>query len=68
MFGKVQENPQTENTLLSKKFPYGVSKLYAHWMTINYRESYDIFGAMAFCLIKNLHYEGKTLCIHSDSA
>ncbi|MET4694125.1 GDPmannose 4,6-dehydratase [Endozoicomonas sp. NE40] len=45
MFGKVQEVPQTELTPLYPRSPYGVAKLYAHWMTINYRESYDIFGA-----------------------
>lgn len=45
MFGKVQEIPQTEKTPFWPRSPYGVAKLYAHWMTINYRESYDIFGA-----------------------
>lgn len=45
MFGKVQQIPQTEATPLYPRSPYGVAKLYAHWMTINYRESYDIFGA-----------------------
>ncbi|MFI4957434.1 MAG: GDP-mannose 4,6-dehydratase [Gammaproteobacteria bacterium] len=45
MFGKVQEVPQTESTPFYPRSPYGVAKLYAHWMTINYRESYDIFGA-----------------------
>lgn len=44
MFGKVQAIPQTENTPFYPRSPYGVAKLYAHWMTINYRESYDIFG------------------------
>jgi GDPmannose 4,6-dehydratase len=44
MFGKVQQIPQTEATPLYPRSPYGVAKLYAHWMTINYRESYDIFG------------------------
>ncbi len=44
MFGKVQEIPQTESTPFYPRSPYGVAKLYAHWMTINYRESYDIFG------------------------
>ena len=44
MFGKVQEIPQSETTPFYPKSPYGVAKLYAHWMTINYRESYDIFG------------------------
>jgi len=45
MFGLVQEVPQTERTPLYPRSPYGVAKLYAHWMTINYRESYDIFGS-----------------------
>jgi GDPmannose 4,6-dehydratase len=45
MFGKVQEVPQTEATPFYPRSPYGAAKLYAHWMTINYRESYDIFGA-----------------------
>ena len=44
MFGKVQEVPQTEATPFYPRSPYGVAKLYAHWMTINYRESYDIFA------------------------
>ena len=42
MFGKVQETPQTELTPFYPRSPYGVSKLFAHWMTINYRESYDM--------------------------
>ena len=45
MFGKVQAIPQDENTPFYPRSPYGVAKLYAHWMTINYRESYDIYGA-----------------------
>ena len=45
MFGKVQAVPQCENTPFYPRSPYGVSKLFAHWMTINYRESYDIFGS-----------------------
>jgi GDPmannose 4,6-dehydratase len=44
MFGKVQTIPQTEDTSFYPRSPYGVAKLYAHWMTINYRESYGIFG------------------------
>jgi len=44
MFGEVQEIPQKESTPFYPRSPYGVAKLYAHWMTINYRESYDIFG------------------------
>lgn len=45
MFGKVQAIPQVEETPFYPRSPYGVAKLYAHWMTINYRESYDIFGS-----------------------
>ena len=45
MFGKVQAIPQKENTPFYPRSPYGVAKLYAHWLTINYRESYDIFGS-----------------------
>ncbi len=44
MFGKVQAIPQIETTPFYPRSPYGVAKLYAHWMTINYRESYGIFG------------------------
>ena len=44
LFGKVQETPQTEKTPFYPRSPYGFSKLFAHWATINYRESYDIFG------------------------
>lgn len=45
MFGKVQTVPQNENTPFYPRSPYAVAKLYAHWMTINYRESYGIFGS-----------------------
>ncbi|MBB5419355.1 GDP-mannose 4,6-dehydratase [Paraburkholderia sp. JPY303] len=45
MFGKVQAIPQEESTPFYPRSPYGVAKLYAHWMTVNYRESYNIFGS-----------------------
>ena len=44
MFGMVQAVPQDESTPFYPRSPYGVAKLYAHWMTVNYRESYNIFG------------------------
>jgi GDPmannose 4,6-dehydratase len=44
MFGKVREAPQTELTTFHPRSPYGVAKLYAHWMTLNYRESFDMFA------------------------
>lgn len=45
MFGKVQAVPQVEDTPFYPRSPYGVAKLYAHWITVNYRESYNIFGS-----------------------
>jgi GDPmannose 4,6-dehydratase len=45
MFGKVQAVPQSEDTPFYPRSPYGAAKLYAHWMTVNYRESYGIFGS-----------------------
>jgi GDPmannose 4,6-dehydratase len=44
MFGKVVESPQTERTPFYPRSPYGVAKLYAHWITVNYRESYGMFA------------------------
>jgi GDPmannose 4,6-dehydratase len=44
MFGKVRQTPQDENTPFYPRSPYGVAKVYGHWMTINYRESYDMFA------------------------
>ncbi len=44
MFGKVQETPQSERTSFWPRSPYGVAKVYGHWITVNYRESYDLFA------------------------
>ncbi len=44
MFGKVQETPQNEKTNFYPRSPYGVAKVYAHWITVNYREAYNIFA------------------------
>ena len=44
MFGKVREVPQSETTPFYPRSPYGVAKVYGHWITVNYRESYNIFG------------------------
>jgi GDPmannose 4,6-dehydratase len=44
MFGKVQQVPQTERTPFYPRSPYGVAKVYGHWITVNYRESYDLFA------------------------
>ncbi|UKS24988.1 GDP-mannose 4,6-dehydratase [Paenibacillus sp. HWE-109] len=45
MFGKVVETPQTETTPLYPRSPYGAAKVYGHWMTVNYRESFDMFAS-----------------------
>lgn len=59
MYGKVQAVPQNEETPFYPRSPYGVSKLYAHWMTINYRESYDIFGSCGILFNHESPLRGK---------
>ena len=49
MFGKVREVPQTELTPFYPRSPYGVSKVFGHYITVNYRESYDLFAVRASC-------------------
>jgi GDPmannose 4,6-dehydratase len=49
MFGKVQEVPQRETTPFYPRSPYGVAKLYGHWITVNYRESYGLFACSGIC-------------------
>lgn len=49
MFGKVQEVPQKETTPFYPRSPYGVAKVYGHWITINYRESYKMFSVSGIC-------------------
>ena len=49
MFGKVREVPQTESTPFYPRSPYGVAKVYGHWITVNYRESYDLFACSGIC-------------------
>ena len=44
MFGRVQESPQNESTSFYPRSPYGVAKVYGHWITVNYRESYNLFA------------------------
>ncbi|MCW8155321.1 GDP-mannose 4,6-dehydratase [Stutzerimonas stutzeri] len=59
MFGEVQQVPQTEATPFYPRSPYGVAKLYAHWMTINYRESYGIFGTSGILFNHESPLRGK---------
>lgn len=49
MFGKVLEVPQTEKTPFYPRSPYGVAKVYGHWITVNYRESYDLYACSGIC-------------------
>lgn len=59
MFGEVQQIPQTEATPFYPRSPYGVAKLYAHWMTVNYRESYGIFGTSGILFNHESPLRGK---------
>ncbi|MGK4343695.1 GDP-mannose 4,6-dehydratase [Ectopseudomonas oleovorans] len=59
MFGEVQQIPQTEATPFYPRSPYGAAKLYAHWMTVNYRESYGIFGTSGILFNHESPLRGK---------
>lgn len=59
MFGKVQEIPQKESTPFYPRSPYGVAKLYAHWMVVNYRESYGIFATSGILFNHESPLRGK---------
>jgi GDPmannose 4,6-dehydratase len=59
MFGEVQAIPQAENTPFYPRSPYGVAKLFAHWTTINYRESYGIFGTSGILFNHESPLRGK---------
>jgi GDPmannose 4,6-dehydratase len=59
MFGKAQAAPQSESTPFYPRSPYGVAKLFAHWSTINYRESYGIFGASGILFNHESPLRGK---------
>lgn len=60
MFGKVQEIPQKETTPFYPRSPYGVSKLFSHWITVNYRESYNIFACSGILFNHESERRGKT--------
>ena len=60
MFGKVQSFPQTEKTPFYPRSPYAISKVYAHWITINYRESYKIFAANGILFNHESPLRGET--------
>jgi GDPmannose 4,6-dehydratase len=60
LFGKVQEFPQNENTSFHPRSPYAVAKLYAHWITINYRESYGIYACNGILFNHESPIRGET--------
>jgi GDPmannose 4,6-dehydratase len=60
MYGKVVETPQLETTPFYPRSPYGVAKLYAHWITVNYRESYDIHGSCGILFNHESPRRGET--------
>ena len=60
MFGKVMEIPQTEKTPFYPRSPYGVAKVYAHWITVNYRESYKIFACNGILFNHESPVRGET--------
>jgi GDPmannose 4,6-dehydratase len=59
MFGKVREVPQNENTPFYPRSPYGVAKVYGHYITVNYRESYDIFAVSGICFNHESERRGR---------
>jgi len=59
MFGEVQEIPQKETTPFYPRSPYGVAKLYGHWIVVNYRESYNIFGCSGILFNHESPLRGK---------
>lgn len=60
MYGKVQEVPQSETTPFYPRSPYGVSKLYGHWLTVNYREAYNIFACCGILFNHESPKRGET--------
>lgn len=60
LYGKVQEIPQTEKTPFYPRSPYGVAKLYAYWITVNYREAYDIFACNGILFNHESPIRGET--------
>ncbi len=60
MFGKVRETPQNEKTPFYPRSPYGVAKLYAHWITVNYREAYNIFACNGILFNHESPIRGET--------
>jgi GDPmannose 4,6-dehydratase len=59
MFGNAVESPQSERTAFYPRSPYGVAKVYGHWITVNYRESYDLYASSGICFNHESARRGK---------
>jgi GDPmannose 4,6-dehydratase len=68
MFGKVQEIPQRETTPFYPRSPYGVAKLYAHWITVNYREAYGFFACSGILFNHESPLRGETFVSRKDNS
>src|ERR1700710_2439085 len=66
MFGKVQEVPQTETTAFYPRSPYGVAKTYGHFITVNYRESYDLFACCGILFNHECAFENTPLMVREN--
>ena len=66
MFGKVQETPQRETTPFYPRSPYGVAKLYAHWICVNYREAYGLFACNGILFNHESPLRGRNLRLAQD--
>ena len=62
LFGKVVETPQTEKTPFYPRSPYGVAKLYAHWITKNYREAYNLFASNGILFNHEVSFKRRNIC------
>ena len=68
MFGKVQQVPQTEKTPFYPRSPYGVAKVYGHWITVNYRESYDLLRVLGHSVQSRIAAARAGICHAQDFA
>ncbi len=62
LYGRVKETPQTETTPFYPRSPYGVAKLYAYWITVNYREAYGMYACNGILFNHESPIRGETFC------
>ena len=68
LFGKVQEIPQSEKTPFYPRSPYGVAKMYAYWITVNYREAYNMFACNGILFNHESPLRGENICYKKNYA